>query len=268
MEPAPKLKLSSTMCVMDENQLSIENLNKIPLFDDRTDDNYLQNYEALEALKTEFYRHIQAWISIAGVGVAAMLAPQVAVPYMVAFGGVLLTKEYTVRLTRLIDVIKALLEAYGDDGIIITPRVKTDSATIDLFVRMPDKRVFVFMLRTGSKESTIIWREDIQQFRMRKKGQKSQKRCSSLDKAIEELNTFIDLKRDKHPLMGVTSAERKAPLMKAVVLSQQARISESNPSEALVSFGNAARVLKIATSSTTYVVESKDLVDFLANPKK
>jgi hypothetical protein len=253
---------------MDENQLSIENLNKIPLFDDRTDDNYLQNYEALEALKTEFYRHIKAWISIAGVGVAAMLAPQVAVPYMIAFGGVMLTKEYTVRLARLIEVTKSLLEAYGDDGITVTPRVKTDSAILDLLVRMPDKRVFVLMLRTGSKESTIIWREDIKKFRMRKKGEKSQKRCSSLDKAIEELNTFVDLKRDKHPLIGITSAERKAPVMKVIVLSPQTRISESNPSEAIVSFGNAARVLKIVTSSTTYVVESKDLVDFLASPKK
>jgi hypothetical protein len=253
---------------MGEDRIVVENPNKIPLFDDRADDDYLQNSEAIEALKTEFYRHIKVWISVAGVGVTAFLAPQVAVPYMVAFGGILLTKEYTVRLARLIDVTKALLEAYGDDGITVTPRVKTDSAILDLFVRMPDKRVFVLMLRTGSVESTIIWREDIQKFRMRKKGEKSQKRCSSLDKALEELNTFVDLKRDKHPLIGVTNAERKAPVMKVIVLSPQARISESNPSEAIVSFGNAARVLKIVTSSTTYVVESRDLIDFLANPKK
>jgi hypothetical protein len=252
---------------MDEDRLLIENLNKIPLFDDRTDDNYLQNYKALAALQTEFDRYIQAWNDVAGV-VAVCLATKVAVPYLEAFSGILFSREYAVRLARLIDVTKALLEAYSDRGIVITPRVKTNSATIDLFVRMPDRRIFVVMLRTGSKESNIIWREDIQQFRLRKKGHKSQKKCPSLDKAIAELNTFVDLKKAKHPLMGVTSAERTAPVMKVIALSPQARISESNPSQAIVSFGNAARVLKIATSSTTYVVECEDLIDFLENPKK
>lgn len=251
---------------MDENQLSIENLNKIPLFDDRTDENYLQNYEALEALQTEFYRHIQTWITFAGVGVTAWLAPQVAVPYLVAFGGILLTKEYTVRLARLVDVTRALLAAYGDDGIVVTPRVKTDRATIDILVRMPDRRLFAIAIR-GKSGNRVNWREDRQQFFVARPGGKGAKQSWSLMKTMDEIQSIFYLRKIKHPLVGVTSSERSAPIIKTIVLAPGARIAANDDSPLWTEFGEA-RVLKIQATGVTYLVQFEDLINFLKSTKK
>ena len=86
-------------------------------------------------------------------------------------------------------------------------------------------------------------------------------------KAIDELQTIFDLKKKKNPLMGITSSERSAPLIKAIVLAPGAKIAASNPQEIRTEFGEA-EVLKIQTTSITYVVECDNLVKFLLPPKK
>jgi hypothetical protein len=174
-------------------------------------------------------------------------------------------REYIIRVTRLYAVTKLLLDRFAEDGIIITPRVPTNTAIIDLLVRMPDKRIFALMVRT-SEDNSVIWREDRQQFFLAKKG--GTRASDSLTRSIADLHTIIDLRKRKDPLVGVTSVERNSPLIKAMVLAPGATISPKNPPHLLTTFGEAAEVLKIQASGTVYVVESENLIKFLLQPPK
>ncbi|NJR76827.1 MAG: hypothetical protein HC773_31405 [Scytonema sp. CRU_2_7] len=67
--------------------------------------------------------------------------------------------------------------------------------------------------------------------------------------------------------MGISAAERNAPLIKAIVLAPGARVSAPEDST-LWHDWNGVRVLKIQTASVTYVVECSDLINFLQPVQK
>jgi hypothetical protein len=226
---------------------------------------YLQNIEAVERLKNEC--DLLAKATTIGTVISSWLAllPLLPVPIsLVGLVGMSLAADYLTRVHRVYFVAKMLLDNFGDDGIQITPKVKTNSAIIDLFIRMPDKRIFVLMIR-GAENTSIRWREDAQNFFVTKKG--NSRRSDPLGRVIEKLNTVTDLKKEKSPLMGVTSAERNTPIIKAIVVAPGAKISAGNSPELWTNFGEA-RVIRVKTTSVTYVVECEDLVKFLLPPKK
>lgn len=175
-------------------------------------------------------------------------------------------REYIWRVRRLYIVAKSILDHYGNDNVVLTPRVKTDKATIDLLVRMPDKKMYALAIRSSKDTSSVIWREDRQEFFTIKKG-KSANRATALTKVIESLQTISYLRKIKHPLMGITASERNAPLIKAIVLAPGARIMADKDSPLWTEFGGA-RVLKIQTTSITYIVECNDLINFLRPVQK
>lgn len=224
---------------------------------------YFQNREAVDRLKAECDLLAKGAIFGASLSPSLLFVP---VPISLAgLAGLTLTTEYLTRVHRLYLVAHMLLDNFSDDGIEMTLRVRTNSAIIDLLVRMPDKRIFALIVR-GRENTSVKWREDRQQFFVTKKG-KNAKRSDPLTRAMDELQTIVDLKKDKHPLMGITSAERNVPLMKAIVLAPGAKIAASNSPEIQTDFGES-KVLKIKTTSVTYVVECDELVKFLSTPRK
>jgi hypothetical protein len=174
-------------------------------------------------------------------------------------------KEYVIRLTRLHAVTKLLLDRFDSDGITITPRVNTNSAIIDLLVRMPDKRFFALMVRS-SEDNSVTWDENRHQFFLIKKGRRT-KASDSMTRCLSDLQTIVDLRKKKDPLVGATTKERNSPLIKAIVLAPGATISPKNPDTIHTTFGEA-EVLKIQFGGTTYVVESEQLINFLLLPAK
>ena len=226
-------------------------------------DLYLQNYEAVNRLESE--SDLLAKVIIGGTVVSSLLGLFSAInPALslggIAISGILTQSDYLWRVRRLYLVAKSILDYFGDDNIVLTPRVRTDLATIDLLVRMPDKKMYALMIRS-TDDSSVIWREDRQEFFAKKKG-KNAKKADSLTKAIVDLQTISYLKKTKHPVVGKTSSERSAPLIKAIVLAPGARIFADDDSPLWVEFGQA-RVLKIQTNSITYVVEHDDLIKFI-----
>ena len=200
------------------------------------EDRYLNNYEALACLQSECDRLNESS-----------------------------DREYVIRVTRLYAVTKLLLDRFAEEGIIVTPRVQTNTAIIDLLVRMPDKRMFALMVRT-SEANLVTWREDRQQFFLTKKGHGT-KASDSLTRSLADLRTIVDLRKRKDPLVGVTSVERNAPLIKAIVLAPGATNSTKNPPTVQSTFGEAD-VLKIQSNGTTYVVEFEQLTKFLLPVQK
>jgi hypothetical protein len=237
----------------------------IPLIDVVEEDNYLQNYAALNTIKEEINRLLKVYAAATGLSFASLIITPLSTLGMGALVSTGISFEYFRRITRLHDTIKMLLDSFGDDGIKITPRVRTNSAIIDLLVRTSDKRMFALIIRS-SEGNSVIWREAHQQFYITKKG-KNAKKSDPLTRAMDELQTIVDLKKAKHPLMGVTSVERNVPLIKAIVLAPGARIAASNSPEMQTEFGEA-KVLKIKTTSISYVVEFDELVKFLSPQKK
>ena len=226
---------------------------------------YLQNYEALAKLKEEVFTLYKSYVAVAGFSFGSLIVSPLASLGFATLLSAGASLEYFRIITRLHDTMKMLLEHFGNDGIRITPRVRTNSAIIDLFIRMPDKRMFAVIIRMNENTS-VIWREDRKEFFTRKKG-KNAKKCDPLTRTIEQLQTIVDLKKNKHPLMGAISSERSAPLMKAIVLAPGSEIAASNSPEIWSDFGQT-RVLKVRTTSITYVVRYDDLIEFLLPPKE
>jgi hypothetical protein len=165
----------------------------IPLIDVVEEDNYLQNYAALNIIKAEINRLLQVYAAATGLSFASLIITPLSTLGMGALVSAGISFEYFRRITRLHDTIKMLLDSFGDDGIKITPRVKTNSATIDLFIRMPDKRMFALIIRS-SENNAVRWREDTQQFYVKKKG-KNEKKSDPLTRVIDELQTIFDLRK-------------------------------------------------------------------------
>jgi hypothetical protein len=228
----------------------------------------LQNWDAVNQLDREADLLAKSVLSSFGASAVLTLISALNFGLFLVIGGlttVFLNKEYLWRIRRLSAVAKLILNHYGADNVVVTPRVDTDSATIDLLVRMHDKKMYALAIRCNENVG-VLWREDRQEFFTVRKG-KSPKKADSLTKAINSLQSISYLKKIKDSVMGKTSSERSAPLIKAIVLAPGAKIVARGDSPLWVEFGEA-KVLKIQTTSITYVVECNDLVKFLEPTKK
>lgn len=235
------------------------------LYNGRNDE-YLQNYEALKMLEDE--RN-----TFAGGGGASMIltiGSNAILPLSLGSVAIpigMVTKyclDRFAKINTICLVMKMLLEKFGDDGIKITPRVATDTTIIDLFIKMPDKRSFALMLRSNG-ESLVRWREDKQQFYASKKG-KGSRVWSSPTNAIEQLKSVTYLNKQKSPILGTSSNERKKFITKAIVLLGGTQIDRSFNPELLNDFGRT-RVLTICNNGLTHLVQKDNLIDFLLLPE-
>lgn len=225
---------------------------------------YLQNWDSLE-----YYKKIQARYNAAITGASTAMFAGAATfpPAGLAGGAITLTMlEFSIRVNRLVSVLEKLLEI---DGIIVTPRVKTNEGTIDLLVKMPDKRTFIFALRS-KKDSRVKWREEKQDFfavTPRKGGTRVEK-WSNLLKSGQNLNKMaLSLKKEKSYLFGASGTERNSPITKAIVLTSKTIVDPNNDPALFVDFGQT-KALRVHAGSYMYVVEHKDLIEFLAPVKR
>jgi hypothetical protein len=222
---------------------------------------YLQNQQALDYLKRE-----QALYNagIAGAGTAMLVGGTVAPPIGIVGGAIALTAmEISRPVDRLVSVVEELLKI---DGIIVTPRVKTDEGTIDLLVKMPDRRGFAFTLRS-KQDSRVKWREEEQNFFAitPRKGKTARvKRWSELIKSGQDLNKMtLALKKQKSYLLGESRTERHYPITKAIILTSTTKIDPNNNPDLFVDFGET-KALRVHAGSYMYVLEQRDVIKFLA----
>jgi hypothetical protein len=232
---------------------------------DLKDDGYLQNYEALERLKIER----DLWTGISSLGGLLTLAPALLAPPLISLAALPntgltgLSLEYLGRVSRLYLTTKMLLDYFGDEGIKITPRVKTDFGVIDLLVKMPDKRLFALCLRSNG-ENFIRWREDRQAFYVYRAGKKGLKEWYPGTHVLKNFSQQTNwLRQTKSSLLGASSAERKKPIVRVLVLTGKTKLDRAHDDPSTrVQFGRA-QVLKINAESSIYLCESQDLINFL-----
>ena len=226
-----------------------------------TENGYLQNEEALKYFK----KKQSDWNSILVATAGAIALGFLGLPIVAVFGsiGTLLSIDLSVPIDRIISVMEMLLDAFKEEGITITPRVKTNNGTIDLLIRTADGRYFVVLLRSNG-DSRVKWREDRQQFHTVGKGRNS--KWSGLELLGDELNRMmLSLKEEKNPLVAISNSERKKAFTKAIVLTSKTRLDPNNDPERLVAFGRTI-ALRMMGKSTYYLVDRANLADFLRKP--
>jgi hypothetical protein len=227
---------------------------------------YLQNWESLDSLERE-----QACFNagIIGAGTTIFAGAATVPPLEVAGDAVALaTMELSKPVDRLVSVIRQLLEEI--EGVTVTPRVKTNEGTIDLLVKMPDRRCFAFALRSKG-ESRVKWREEEQEFFTvtPRKGKTARvKKYSDLVKSGQALNrATLSLKKEKNYLLGESRTERNAHITKAIILTSKTTVDPSNDPALFVDFG-LTNVLRVYAGSNIHVLEQSKMINFLAPAKR
>ena len=228
------------------------------------DGDYIQNRNILTELEAEEKRLTVAYGISAFLTAASLFTPAPGAAFAThAVTG--FTLEYMVRVKRIYNVTKMLLERFEDEGITITLRVQTNLAIIDLFVKMPDRRSFALLLRSN-ENGAVKWREDKQKFFIYKVGKKPRK-WDSMTRTIEQLKSTIYLKDLKSPLLGTSRADRNRPINKVVVLCSSTTIHPDHAPEFWSEFGRT-RTLQIYKDGLTCIIERQNLTDFLLPPQK
>ena len=162
--------------------------------------------------------------------------------------------------------MEMLLEEFKDQGITITPRVKTPKGMIDLLIRTDDARYFCLMLRSNG-DSRVFWNKDRQLFYTRRTGKtKGKSKWSGIELLGARLNSMmLSLKAEKNSLLGSSKSDFKKGFVKVIVLTGQTRLDPANDPTLKVNFGRAT-ALKLTEMSTYYVVDHTDLGNFLKKP--
>jgi hypothetical protein len=224
---------------------------------------YLQNYEALEDLKikqSKLYDMLMIATGVSALGFSWNL-----LLVMAGATGTLLATELSTPIDRIISIMEMLLEEFKEEGITITPRVKTEKELIDLLIRTADGRYFAFMLRSNG-DSKVKWREDRQGFFAVKKGGTA--KWSEIYSLGERLNVgILYLKKQKSPLMGTSNTERSKNVVKGIILTAKTRIDPNNDPALLVDFGRT-KALRVKTEAIFYLVDKANVADFIRKPIK
>jgi hypothetical protein len=227
----------------------------------KTENGYLQNEAALKY----FQKKQSDWNSILMATSSTAVLGFLGMPVVALVGaiGSLLSIELSISVDRIVSVMEILLEEFKDEGITVTPRVKTNTGMIDLIVRTADGRYFALLLRSNG-ESKVIWRSERQEFYTVRKGSKS--KWSGLELSGERLNSMmLFLKEQKNPLVASSNAERKKGFTKVVVLTGKTKLDINNDPTLVVNFGRTT-ALRMSETSTYYLVERANLADFLRKP--
>jgi hypothetical protein len=226
---------------------------------------YLQNQEAFSDLKN-LQTFCNTTIATGGGFAAAGMFLNPALGLVGGFVSLTIT-ELSKPVDRLVSVMEELLKL---DDIIVTPRIKTEHGTIDLLVKMPDRRRFAFALRS-KLNSRIKWRKEDQNFfatTPRKGRAPRSKRWPDLLESGQNLNkSIISLNKQKSYLLGANNSELRLPVVKAIVLTSTTTVDPANDPDLFVDFG-ATRVLKVQSGCSMHVLEQREMIKFLEKVSK
>ena len=224
---------------------------------------YLQNEAALEKYKKERLKLNDFTIASTAASSAAFFMGV----YVLALPGVSIGSaiiEYATPIDYIAKVMEMLLEEFKDEGITITPRVKTAEGMIDLLIRTGDRRYFALMLRSNG-DSKVSWREDRQELFVTNKRTAKWIGIYSLGQTLSKV--MLHLKAEKNSLMGTSNSEIKKGFTKGIILMAKTRVDPNHHPDFLVIFGQA-QVLRIRGESTLYVVDFANLANFFAKTRQ
>lgn len=186
-----------------------------------------------------------------------------------ALGLILLTTQQIKKLDNLSNIIivmKTLLKEFSDQGIEIIPRVpvpkkETGIHQIDLFVRIPVKKVYFVLCVRKMEQSKVVFHEQ--------KGKLMRRRKKGLSPfnpdPLEFLpNSTIWVQRNQRTLFGRASNDKRRPCAKILVLVHSTKIAQHR-SEFYITLGEEQFLCVKGKSPVMIVHHKKNLCSFIKN---
>jgi hypothetical protein len=243
-------------------------------------DGYLQNYEALAVIGNDLaiaqqVVEIAANLSFPEIERSAKTTSSIFTHLPIVRHISHLFRIYYTHLVasyRLYSTMKQVLEHFGEQDTIVTPQLIVSGESIDLFIqfgRGKKARYYALMLRTKSR-SRICWSDSRKVFiyKRLKDGKNWDWKSLTISTSkklstVESLKLVGQLSKQKSPLVPNKSIR----LAKAIVLTDGTSLNPEANRDLVVNFGlTEGKVLKIQADGVFYVLESKDLIDFLSPP--
>lgn len=201
---------------------------------------------------------LASWIIGAG-----LLRPEVALVLLLSLKRQLKKLD---NISNLVNVIKTLLREFSDENIEIIPRVQvpkeeTGIHQIDLFVRVPIKKVyFVLCIRKLEQTKLVFHEEKGRLMRRRKKGLKP------LDPDPLEFlpRSTVWIQKNQKTIFGHKSNDRRRPCAKLLVLTGSTQIGKHRE-ELYATFGEQKFLAPKLNSPVTIVHHDHDLCSFIRN---
>ena len=170
------------------------------------------------------------------------------------------------NISNIVNVMKTLLREFSDENIEIIPRVKvpkeeTGIHQIDLFVRIPVRKVyFVLCVRKLEQTKIVFHEEKGKLMRRRKKGLKP------LDPDPLEFlpSSTIWIQKNKRSIFGRMSNDRRRPCARLLVLTGSTQVGKHGE-ELYNTFGDEKFLAPKLKSPITIVHHDHDLCSFIRN---
>ena len=174
------------------------------------------------------------------------------------------TNKAVEKIYNLIIVMKTLLEEFGEGGIEIIPCVKvsreeTSIDQLDLFVRVPEERVFFSICVRKIEKSKIVFNDEKETLMVRKKRRLTPWKPDP-QTYIHQATTWI--KKYKPAIFGKVNDKRR-PTCKVLVLLGSTQIGKHR--EAHYDKLGDKTFLRLDNRSTLYIVHHKELISLMTN---
>lgn len=184
--------------------------------------------------------------------------------FSIALLGLLLAWKPMVRLekvSRLIKVMKLMLENFEDEGIEMLPLVKIPKAQpIDLFVRFPGREFLIFAIRSHGEAIAVYHQsKDALYLKRPKKGMNRWKP----DPLTELSEQEFWLRRNYRNLFGGSAKATRRPMAKVLVVWGQTQLDEHE--EQLYASVSDKKFLFIRREQggAFYVIHQSQVIDFV-----
>lgn len=163
------------------------------------------------------------------------------------------------KVTRLIALIKGILEEFEDLGVETLPLIQVpDVRPIDLFVRFPGKEFILFSIRSFG-DATIVYNESKQTLYY-KRGRKGSNKWKP-DPLMELSEQAYWLKKNRRELFGSSKGARK-PMPKVLVVWGNTKVDQ-HQDHLYSSLGNQKFLFLPREGGACYVIHQTQVIDFI-----
>lgn len=218
----------------------------------------LCNWEALQQLERERERLSQL---TAGIGIAGTAAGAIASP-----GFLLLAAAYrplirVTKISRIIEVMRSLLEAFGDQ-LQIYPCIDVPGAEpLDLLIIAPEKAYILISIRSKSKkeDSKVIYNEANETLytKHKRRGLRKWLPCPLVE--LSDYHAWLSKNRKEFDISA--NAIRRYPVVKTLVLWKPMEIDRHG--EHLYSNMGETTTLSLSRKGTALVIEQDEVLNFV-----
>jgi hypothetical protein len=218
----------------------------------------LCNWKAVQQLEKEREQCEQV---VAGIGTLSCAAGVIASPGFLLLAFVYRPLIRLTKITRIIEVMRTLLEVFGDQ-IWIYPCIDVPGTEpIDLLIIAPEKAYLLISIRSKSKkeDSKVIYNEANETLYTKHKHRGLRKWLPCPLVELSDYHAWLNKHRREFDISA--NAIRRYPVIKTLVLWKPMEVDRHG--EHLYSKMGAATALSLSRKGTALVIEQEEILNFV-----